>query len=344
MFCLFSGQNCKRLSSRNRQKIVFELGRAMTESKAVYKLNNWKQYNRALIERGRVNLWFDPEDAGSWIGGKSKGKRGRPHYFTDAAIECMLALRYRYQLPLRATQGFVSSLFELSGLNMGQVEVPTYATLSRRQGLLNPTLELKLNSDEAIHLLVDSTGLKVYGEGEWKVRQHGAGKRREWRKLHLGIDAQSQQIVACVLTESVVHDSEVLPKFLMNIDLEIEKVSADGAYDTWQCRVHIAEKQAQALIPPREGAILDLGEHGQAGQDRDESLRSISRNGKTGWKTSSGYSKRSLVETAMFRFKKSMGAELKGRELENQISEAIIKSKILNRFAQIGMPESYKVQ
>ena len=130
----------------------------------------------------------------------------------------------------------------------------------------------------------------------------------------------------------------------MNIDLEIEKVSADGAYDTWQCRVHIADRQATALIPPREGATLDQGKHGKAGVDRDQSLRTIHHDGVDHWKQNSEYSKRSLVETAMFRFKKSLGSELMSRQIENQLTEAIIKSKILNRFTQIGMPESFKVQ
>jgi hypothetical protein len=316
----------------------------MSETKAVYKIKNWSKYNQSLIERGSVSLWFDPLDPGSWICTDKAFKRGRPYYFTHAAIECMLALRYRYHLPLRATQGFVTSLFELSGLQMHEIEVPSYATLSRRQSVLNPELELKMASSEGIHLLVDSTGLKVFGEGEWKVRQHGPGKRREWRKLHLAVDAKTQQIVACTLSESIVHDCEILPKLLMNINLEIEKVSADGAYDTWQCRMHIADKQAKALIPPREGATLDQGKHGQAGVDRDECLWNIANNGSTAWKQDSGYSKRSLAETAMFRFKKSTGADLMSREFQNQIAEAIIKSKILNRFTQIGMPESYKVQ
>jgi hypothetical protein len=200
------------------------------------------------------------------------------------------------------------------------------------------------SAEEPRHILVDSTGLKVFGEGEWKVRQHGVGKRRTWRKLHLAIDAKSREIVAAALTDSGTQDCEFLPSLLLQIDGVMAKVGADGAYDSWECRYAIIQHHAQAVIPPRENAVINGNDQIEEVRQRDEALRQIEQEGLKAWKQNSGYHQRSLAETAMFRVKTTFGTEMKARVIQNQITEALTKSHILNRFIQQGLPASVKIE
>ena len=307
-------------------------------SKAIYQVKNWPEYNEALVKRGDLTFWLNASVLAEWKQSEPTGKPGRPKTFSDSAVECMLALRSIFRLPLRGTEGLMRSLFALLGV---ATEVPTFATLSRRQGRL--TIDLgAIPSGEPIHLLVDSTGLKVFGEGEWKVRQHGIGKRRAWRKLHLGVDAKTRQIVSVELTDKDTADSQVLPRMLASIQCEIEKVGADGAYDTWKCRYAIHQRGASAVIPPRQDAVLSDRDH-PAAKERNEAIEHRDGWGDKHWKKESGYHARSLVETAMFQVKTTFGAETQAREIQNQIAEAVMKSKILNTFIQQGLPETIKI-
>jgi len=300
-----------------------------------YRVTNWSDYNRALIQRGDLTLWLTDEVIDSWQAAPLSGKPGRPRTYSDLAVQCMLVLRLFYRLPLRAAQGLMVSLLLLLDCPL---RVPDYTTLCRRQRLL----AVKVEADPAEgprHILIDSTGLKVFGEGEWKMRQHGKEKRRTWRKLHLAIDAQTQEIVAAALTTNSLHDCQVLPKLLLEVEGDITRVTTDGAYDTWECRYEISTRRADAVIPPRSNARVTESDIPEAAQ-RDQAVEEIRDEGLKHWKESSGYHRRSLVETAMFRVKSTFGDKMKAREIQNQIAEAVLKSNVLNKFISLGMPET----
>jgi ribosomal protein L21 len=215
--------------------------------------------------------------------------------------------------------------------------VPHYSTLSRRAR----RLELSLATPKKIrHLVIDSTGLKVYGEGEWKVRTHGKDKRRTWRKLHIAMDAESHQLTSVVLTDNEQLDRWAVPHLLKQTEASIKYVCGDGAYDFEQCYRAIKEKEATALIPPGSDAIV----RGKSPfESRDENVRAIKKLSRKQWKRKSGYHKRSLVETAFYRLKTIFSDKLKSRRAETQKIEAELRCLALNRMTALGMPQSYAV-
>ena len=187
--------------------------------------------------------------------------------------------------------------------------------------------------------------MKVYGEGEWRVRTHGVGKRRTWRKLHLGEDVGTGEILAAVVTTNDVADCEVLPDLLEQIEQEIEQVSGDGGYDTFNCYDTIALAGAIASIPPRSNAqIQQPSNSGLPPHPRDENLRRIHQIGRQQWKQETRYHRRYASETAMFRLKIIFGGKLKRRFFDNQAVELFLQCAALNRMIQLGKPDSYKVE
>lgn len=266
--------------------------------------------------------------------------------YSDAAIEAVLILKAVYRLPLRAAQGFAQSVLALMGLSL---PTPHYSTLSRRQVGLELVMPC-LRSGQAIHLVVDSTGCKVYGEGEWKVRTHGKSKRRTWRKLHLGVDEDSGEIVAAVLSSNNMSDGEVLPQLLEQVRKPIAQLSGDGGYDKRPCYEALQKRQEKqeltlkVTIPPRRGArIWRHGNGKELRLARDENLRAIRRVGRQEWKQESGYHRRSLAETAMSRYKKIVGDKLQARNFQRQSTEAFIGILMLNTMTALGKPQSYPV-
>jgi Transposase DDE domain len=202
-----------------------------TQNKQQYRLRNWTDYNKALIARGSLTLWIDARSIDKWLSHERPARPGRRPTYTDLAVECCLLLREVYHLPLRATQGLARSVLRLLSLNL---PVPDYSTLSRRARLLQ--LSLAAHSTKPIsHLVIDSTGLKVYGEGEWKVRTHGADKRRTWRKLHISMDAATHHVTAALLTDKDALDRNSVAALLKQTAAKIGSVCADGAYDFEQC-------------------------------------------------------------------------------------------------------------
>jgi hypothetical protein len=307
-----------------------------------YRVRNWNEYNRSLVNRGRITFWFDEKSIANWYENKQSRpkKRGRPRTYSDVAIQCVLLIKVVFSLPLRSLKGFVESLADLSKL---PITVPDYSTISRRQKGIEVILE-RYKKGGSLHIVVDSTGLKVFGEGEWKVRQHGYSKRRTWRKLHLGVDEASGEIVAAVLSTHDIGDSEALPDLLEQVQDSIHQVSADGAYDTFGCHDAITERGADPVIPPRKNARI--AQHGNSNDpplSRDEILRFIRDHGRKAWKKDSQYHRRSLAETAMYRFKQLLGRELSARTFESQCTEAFIKCNAMNRMTSLGMPESYAI-
>ena len=309
----------------------------MKKKKTQYRVRNWAKYNAAWIARGSLTLWVDEEALTAWQYTGPR-QRGAQYLYAEAAIQCVLTLRAVYHLALRAAQGLAESVF---GLLQVSFPVPTYSTLSRR-GAQSEVDLVRFSSSTPVHLVLDSSGFKVYGEGEWKVRQHGWSKRRTWRKLHLGVDEATGEIVAAVASEAGVSDDDVVPDLVEQVARPIRHVSADGAYDKRKCYEALEVTGATVAIPPRRDAkIWQHGNREGERWQRDENLRTIRRLGRTRWKRESGYHRRSLAETAIFRLKTIFGATLRSRNFAQQATELFLRASALNRMTQLGMPESY---
>lgn len=304
--------------------------------KGTYKITNWSQYNESLVQRGSITYWFSEDAIRQWRHVNAEARRGHPFVYSDTAIECLLVLRELFQLPYRQTEGLGRSLIELMEI---EVAIPDYTSLAKRAPKLGIALEVRKHAGP-IDVVVDSTGLKVFGEGEWKMRKHGKSKRRTWRKLHLAINPETQEIEAEVLTENSGHDADQVEDLLDQIPANIRKFYGDGAYDPWKVRETLAARHTKAIIPPRRDAKIKR--HGNckgACLPRDEAIREIRRRGRRAWKQAVGYHRRSLSETAMHRMKCSFGDHLKNRHLSNQQIETRLRSKILNRFTRLGLPK-----
>jgi hypothetical protein len=315
-------------------------------NKKNYRVRNWKEYNEALVNRGSINFWFSEECIREWLNSEKEGKKGRPKKYSDLVIECGLTLKALYGLSFRSTEGFIRSLIKLMGL---ELDTPDYSLLCKRQKTLKVSLltrEKKAN--EKLTILVDSTGIKIFGEGEWKVRQHGYSKRREWRKLHIAMNAKTQEIEAFELTELGTQDWQGFEMVRKKLSKDIEEIIGDGAYNNFPC-YELAEKNHFKLIAPPAKNASTTEERGDKInkakkallKQRDETIKQVRELGRAEWKRKSGYHKRSLVETAMYRMKTLLGNTLSTRKFVNQKIEAHIRCKIINQMTRLGMPNSY---
>jgi transposase len=312
------------------------------KSVQTYRVRNWKEYNKSLVNRGNLTIWISEQALADWYELARSGKRGSSRTYSKLAIEACLMVKMLFKLPLRQTEGFVNSLF---GMMQIALAAPDYTTLSRRLSSFEVQLPLR-GLGEKLHLCIDSTGVKVYGEGEWKVRTHGWSKRRTWRKLHLAIDARTQQIVSVCATSNAVDDAAKVEDLLSQVpdSIEVAEVSADGAYDKRKTYNTLNKHGTKAIIPPRRNA--KIWQHGNSKKERhirDENLRRIRKVGRKGWKIESGYHRRSLAETGVFGYKQTFGGEISARKEENQSNEMKLKCQILNLMTFCGMPQSEKV-
>ena len=309
--------------------------------KTIYRVRNWAAYNASLVERGSITVWISDEVIDNWKPTpEGPRQRGGQMAYSDRAIECLLTLKVVFKLPYRQTEGFGRSILELLG---AKVTMPDYTTLCKRS--VDLAVDLSPGQVQgAKHIVVDSTGLKVYGEGEWKVRQHGYTKRRTWRKLHLSVDESTQSIEAVVLTEADMDDAEAGRQLLDETTGPIGQVSGDGSYDKRKFyEACVKCEVGQIAVPPQRNArIWQHGNSSKPPLPRDQNLRRIRRVGRKHWKEEVGYHRRSLAETAMFRFKIIFGHTLSARTLPRQMTEARIKCAALNRMTQLGMPDSYQ--
>ncbi|OSP53660.1 IS5 family transposase [Pseudoruegeria sp. SK021] len=280
-------------------------------SKARYRVTNWAEYNESLRRRGDVTLWFDLDLLSRWRA-TSIGKRGGKLVYSDLAIEICLTLRSVFGQALRQTQGLVRSLLNLAGIVL---PVPDFSTLSRRGATLRicPTARATTGP---ITLIVDSTGLRVHGGRDWMEEKHGLPKHRKtWRKLHIGLDPDSGEIVASSLTTERVGDPTALPALLQQIRQPVDKFIADGAYDgqpTVTTTQMAFGADVEVIIPPPKTAIpgdCDL---------RNRHLETIRIEGRMAWQTATGYNLRSNVEAQIGRYKQVIGPQLRSRTLEAQ--------------------------
>jgi len=306
-----------------------------------YRVVNWSSYNKSLIGRGDITIWISEEVAENWYY-SGPDQRGAQFEYSDQSIECLLGIKAVFKLPYRQLQGFTGSLMKLMGLGL---KIPSYTQICRRAEGLEIDFEVPKTSNP-IYIVVDSTGLKVYGEGEWKTRKHGISKRRTWRKLHLGVDEKTGFIHASVLTENGKGDGDAqqVDKMLEQVKCPIDKFSGDGAYDTFDIWDLLKEKEIEGIIPPQKNAIYWVDKNGDLLDiERNAILKEIETEGRAEWKRKSGYHRRSLSETAMFRFKTIFGPTLYSRKFEKQKTEAKIKVKCLNKMTALGMPISQKI-
>jgi len=293
-----------------------------------------------LVQRGSLTLWLSEDVLSAWRTTMRSGKRGHPQEYSETAMLTMATVQEIYQLGVRQTQGLLGSIAEVVGL---PIAVPHYSTLSRRRAALEIELP-RTRGQEALHVVVDSTGVKVFGEGEWKVRQHGYTYRRTWRKVHLGVDAASGEIVAAVVTTNNYSDSQVLPDLLEQVEEGVAQVSGDGGYDKRQCYEAIEGRHAQATIPPQHNAkIWQHGNTKAARRARDENLRRIRQIGRAAWKRESGYHRRSVAESVMFRLKTIFRDRVTARGFAGQAGQVLVRCATLNRLTQLGRPDSYRV-
>ncbi|WP_310563723.1 IS5 family transposase [Klebsiella pneumoniae] len=281
-------------------------------AKQKFRITNWSTYNKALINRGSLTFWLDDEAIQAWYESATPSSRGRPQRYSDLAITTVLVIKRVFRLTLRAAQGFIDSIFALMNVPL---RCPDYTSVSKRAKSVNVSFKTSTRGEIA-HLVIDSTGLKVFGEGEWKVRKHGKERRRIWRKLHLAVDSNTHEVVCA--------------------DLSL----ADGAYDTRLCHDELRRKKISALIPPRKGAGYWPGEY--ADRNRAVAIQRLSGSNAR-WKWTTEYNRRSIAETAMYRMKQLLGDSLTLRDYDGQVAEAMAMVRALNRMTKAGMPESVRI-
>jgi len=308
------------------------------KTKDKYRIKNWAEYNQALKQRGSLELWLSADMADKWRA-KPSGRPGNQPIYSDYAIEIVIQFGKVFHQKLRQTEGLLEDIFKLMRLKLF---APDYSTVSRRAGRLKVVLfKSKAKKGEKQIVVIDSSGLKVYGEGEWKVKMHGQSKRRTWRKIHLGIGPDGK-IQAAKLTLNNVADCQAAPNLLNQIKGEIEAVAGDGGYDKEIVYRALRDRSVKrVLVPPQKNAKIKR--HGNlqcAAHQRDKNLRQIRQIGRKKWKEKSGYHIRSLIETTMFRLKTILGGKLNARKLANQITESLVSCNILNKMAVLGMPDS----
>lgn len=316
------------------------------KKKNKYKIRNWREYNQALVDRYDITLWVEKGIADVWREGnkiiiRRKRKQGKPRFYSEAAIESLSTIQELFHLTYRGIEGFGRSIF--NSILQSQIKIPDFSTINRRRKRLKVIFPKR--DTGKINMVIDSSGLKVYGEGEWKVRQHGISKRRTWKKIHLGINPKTGDIEAVELTDNSVDDARMVKPLLNQVEKEIDRLGADGAYDKRKVYEELIRRRIkEILISPRVGARIWF--HGNRIRDkhpRDENLRQIRQRGRTQWKKDSGYHMRSLAETGVYRYKTIFGDDLAGREMNHQEVEVKLKCKILNKMTSMGMPDSYKV-
>ena len=303
-----------------------------------YKVRNWSRYNESLKNRGKLSLWISEDAIEKWRPPKDPNFLGAPQQYSNDAILCMMALKVVYSLPYRQLIGFVDSIFASMEL---ELKIPHFTTVAARAKLLSKYFK-KLSKASPTDLVFDSSGFKIYGEGEWKIRQHGKQKRRRWKKFHIGVCPQTHEIIVAEVTELETADCEVGPKLLKKAPRSVKKVVGDGAYDTWDCYKMAYEKGQKLVVPPREGAVFNEEEKPWQ-KARNDAICQIIGLGNDEvaiklWKRLIGYHERSLVETAFSRFKGIFGPRLFSKSVESQEVELKLKAHVLNEMTKQGMP------
>ncbi len=304
--------------------------------KTKYRVGNWSAYEQALVQRGDVTLWLSADATAAWRPSPS-GRPGVPKKFSDSAIETALTLRLVFRLPLRQAEGFLRSVLLLMGVNL---EAPDHTTLSRRSQRLAVEFH-RISSRGPIHLIVDSTGLSIVGEGEWAAVKHGGRGQRGWKKLHLAVD-RAGVIVAQALTEPTVDDATTGIDLIGEVDDEIARVTADAAYDTVAFYEAAGARGATVVVPPAKTA--NVSRRRPRSRARDRTIKNVKTLGRRRWKKEVGYHGQARVENAFFRYKSMIGDRLHARSRGGRVAEIVIAGKVLNQMTELGRPESYGIR
>jgi IS5 family transposase len=303
--------------------------------KTKYRVANWASYDRALVRRGDVTLWLTPEAIAAWTPGRV-GTRGGQLKYSDLAIETALTIRLIFNLPLRQAEGFLNSLLKMMDI---ELSAPDHTTLSRRGQHLDLMLR-RVAAGEGIHLIVDSTGLSIVGEGEWAATKHGARGRRGWKKLHVGVD-RSGVIVAEALTEATVDDATTGIDLIDTVDGDLASVTGDAAYDTVAFYDAAGTRGATVVVPPTKTAKVSRRRPRSSARDR--TIKTMKKLGRRRWKKESGYHRQARVENAFFRYKSIIGEGLRARTPGGQVTEALLACNVLNQMTALGRPASYSI-
>lgn len=310
-------------------------------AKKIYRVKNWSTYNKNLIQRGSITFWMPQDVSEIWYCSTIVKKKGGQLKYRDSAIMICLTIREVYKLTLRAAQGFIQSILNMNDFGL---QCPNYSIISRRAQNLEVKIP-RLPANGPINVVIDSTGFKVYGEGEWKVRQHGYSKRRTWVKLHVAINPKTHEVISEAITSNKTTDDKAFPDILKKIERPINAFATDGAYDKKDCYAAINAKGALPIIPPRKDAKIRKDPELIVRNFVIEYIRRLGddENARKTWKINSGYHMRSIAENSMFRLKQIFSPTLKSRKPETQKAELKIRIAALNKMTFSGMPESYKV-
>ena len=280
-------------------------------------------------------MWLSPDAIASWEP-EAGGRRGGQWRYSDVAIETALTLRLFFHLPLRQAEGFLTSLFRLMGLDL---PAPDHTTLSRRGQLLDVPLRHPPRVKQ-LHLLIDSTGLSIFGEGEWAAAKHGGHGKRGWKKLHLAVD-QTGAIVAQTLTDATADDALTGITLMEVVDGDVASVTADSAYDTIAFYNAATEHGTRVVVPPVKTA--KLSRRGLRSRARDHTIRQVTRVGRRQWKKKVGYHRQARVENAFCRYKSILGDHLRARTVAGQQVESVLACNALNRMTELGAPASFAI-
>jgi Transposase DDE domain len=315
-----------------------------------YRLRNWPEYEQALETRGSIALFFAPETIRRWRAeAAAPRKRGHPVVYSDAAITALLMLQEYFHMGLRETVGLARSLFSVLHLDL---PVPDHTTLARRRPKLPATVPVHplTPATQPLHLVVDSTGVQLLGEGSWRQRRWGGAERVMWMRhylrVHVGVDAATGELRALGVSTLSVIDGEMLGALLKAVAAPLQQVTGDGAYDWGRCYAAVAARaeHPRAVFPPRRRArIKQHGNRHAPALARDEHIRHIRRVGRRRWKQAVGYHRRSLAETFNSRWKRQFGDRLTARTFASQWAEICIRGAVLNRLLWLGRPASYRV-
>lgn len=287
---------------------------------------NWSEYNQKLIQRGSITFLIDPKMLPNIQPKKLKHKIGRPSEYTDTLILLLLMIKVQFRLTYRSLQGFAESTLA----SMLNVFIPNYTLVCKRADTLQKVLP-KLSGKKPHVILLDASGIKVYGEGEWKRKIHGVGRPRKWIKLHLSVDEYTQEIVAMKTTDSGTGDVSCARELVERSGRKVKCVKADGAYDSKEFRKWVNELGGRTLIPPPKN-----GRYLWENTDRDQAIAIIQGLGgdikaRSLWGKLTGYSSRSLVETAFSRYKRLFGSSMFSKTTDSQKVENHIKCYVLNK-------------
>jgi len=305
------------------------------------KVTNWSAYEASLRQRGSLTVWFTDDAIMAWAA-EPRTTRGGQAWYSPLAILTALTLRAVFRLAYRQAEGLIGSMISLLGLTL---RVPDHTTLSRRSATLAVPRRQPTAADgdaRPVHLLVDSTGLKLCGAGEWLVEKHGTKRRRSWRKLHLGVDAETGQIVASALTSKEIDDGVLAGPLLDQVTGSLPSFTADGAYDQEGVYAAVADRHPEAavIVPPRATAVPSGT---AAPTQRDRHLLCIAENGRMAWQKVSGYNTRSKVEAAIGRWKQVIGDGLRLRIDERRATEVEVAVHVLNRMLALGRPNYVRI-